>query len=93
VCVHIPSKVYDVDTSARLVVTNTERPEAIYRLMTSSSIQFVWREGYFKLAEHEASFMKGRRQAASRPFSVLSGLDGAGKTQLCVQLGETGAHL
>jgi hypothetical protein len=92
---HILSKVYDADTSARLVVTNTERPEAnpIYRLMTSSSIQFVRREGYFELAERGACFMKGRIQAGSRPLCVLSGLDGAGKTQLCVQLGETGAHL
>ena len=75
----------------RVVFTNTEAAQVTYRLMPSSSNNFVGREDY--LAKLEAMFVEGRRQPGTRPMSVIYGLGGIGKTQLSARFAETRAHL
>jgi Holliday junction resolvasome RuvABC ATP-dependent DNA helicase subunit len=79
------------ELSTRPVVTKTDTTcKVVYRLMPSSSHNFVGRADY--LAKLEMMFVGGR-QAGSRPVGVLSGLGGMGKTQLSVRFAETTASL
>ena len=91
-CGPVPLIVNEADSSAYLVVTNTmiEPTKLTYRLMPSSSSNFVGREDY--LAKLEAVFVE-RTQTGSRPVSVLSALGGMGKTQIIARFAETRANL
>jgi Holliday junction resolvasome RuvABC ATP-dependent DNA helicase subunit len=85
------SKVNEADLSTWLVITNIETSKVNYRLMPSSSSNFVGRAD--DLAKLEAVFVEGRAKTGSRPVSVLAGLGGMGKTQMSVRFAETRSHL